>query len=782
MTDASFSWIWTSSAYLDDEPHLCCFRRTLHLCGQPDRAPCYLTADSRYLFFVNGTRICRGPRKGDASVWFYDETDISPWLKKGTNVLAAIVLRYPEAFEKGNRSVFRMHKPGFAAHGTFIFENDACGAQPCKPQISEWETDSSWQTRIYDAVQIHAGYAKTSRLYIQEHAKGDAAMHGWLTADYDDSFWAPAMSYAGGIGSPAVSPSFLRPRPIPFLYETDSRFSGVMRIIKGRVTRQAWENLLLKNEPLEIPAHSQEIVEIQAARLVCGYPELAVCKGACSRIEILQAESYAKACDHPQDFYKTDRLDFENGDLNGPSDIYKVCGYGSKDSPETYEPFWLRTFRFIRLTVTAGKEPVTLCRFSFRETGYPLEVKTRVLVSDPAMSDIWRISENSLRACMHETYIDCPFYEQLQYAMDSRLEMLFTYAVSADDRLARQTIDDFARSQRADGLINACWPTCKPNVIPQFSIYYICMLHDHMMYFGDRDLIRRYLPYAERILNFFTDLLSEEHMVRQIPGTRMPGGCYWGFTDWAEGWPVGVPPASQNGPLAMDSLLFILGLLKTADLARFLGRNDQAEEYLLLATKIKQGIQKSCAGADGMLTDGPDSGTYSQHVQVFAALTETLTGGAARRALEQTLKRKDIPSCSVAMGFYLFRALEKTGLYEYSNTLWDKWRIMVNSHLTTCQENDGNYVRSDCHAWGAAALYELPCTVLGIRPAAPGYAKVRFSPVPGPFTYAQGEVITPKGLVKASWRLENGELIKQIELPKGLELQYYSGELKNPDK
>lgn len=95
---------------------------------------------------------------------------------------------------------------------------------------------------------------------------------------------------------------------------------------------------------------------------------------------------------------------------------------------------------------------------------------------------------------------------------------------------------------------------------------------------------------------------------------------------------------------------------------------------------------------------------------------------------------------------------------------------MLSNHLTTCQESDGCYVRSDCHGWGALALYELPAVVLGIRPGSPGFASVRFSPVPGVLTHAEGEVITPRGLIKACWRMENGEIKKEISLPEGMSL------------
>ena len=123
------------------------------------------------------------------------------------------------------------------------------------------------------------------------------------------------------------------------------------------------------------------------------------------------------------------------------------------------------------------------------ETGYPLEIQSEVKTSDKSLDDIWDISARTLKRCMHETYEDCPFYEQLQYAMDSRSQILYTYAVSADDRLARKCIDDFRRSTKYDGLLNCSYPNRMRNVIPGFSIYYIGMIYDHMMYFGDRQLV-----------------------------------------------------------------------------------------------------------------------------------------------------------------------------------------------------------------------------------------------------------------------------------------------------
>ena len=142
---------------------------------------------------------------------------------------------------------------------------------------------------------------------------------------------------------------------------------------------------------------------------------------------------------------------------------------------------------------------------------------------------------------------------------------------------------------------------------------------------------------------------------------------------------------------------------------------------------------------------------------MFAVLTGAASPEEGRRILTEVTNvyaggGKQYPRCSVAMMFYMFRALEKAGMYERTERLWDLWRDMLRNNMTTCLESpDG---RSDCHAWGSLALYELPATVLGVRPTAPGYASFEVKPVPGYFTHAEGEVITPRGTVSVSWRLD----------------------------
>ena len=153
-----------------------------------------------------------------------------------------------------------------------------------------------------------------------------------------------------------------------------------------------------------------------------------------------------------------------------------------------------------------------------------------------------------------------------------------------------------------------------------------------------------------------------------------------------------------------------------------------------------------------MYQDGPGIESYSQHCQAFAVLTGTASAERGKALLEETLLHPErYAQCSIAMQFYLFRALEICGLYRYTARLWDIWREMVDNHLTTCAE-DSIMSRSDCHAWGALALYELPSVILGVRPGKPGYEEILVSPRTETMDWARGTAITPKGPVRVSWR------------------------------
>ncbi len=752
-------WIWIKSWKAEDkeEPALVLFRRAFRIAGEPEKAVLKISADSRYKLYINGKLIEIGPSRGDSQVWFFDEIDFLSYLTEGENVLAVQVLRYPLAHEKGNHGIFRTGYPGLYLEGEVQYTDGSSEIL---------NADEKWKVRKDEGFSIVSESDDFAPLQIYERKQGSEELKGWMLKDYDDSRWEYAFEYSDM--NQAVSPGNLLPRTIPYLYRKERTFQEVMVLRKSVLDRKSWENLLWNRSPLLIPAHSEEIVEISAGEEMTGYLHLSMLGGKNTKITILQSESYVMESAQGRLSMKNQRDDWKNGRLDGFYDTYRVDGYGTEELPEEYEPFWFRTFRFIRLEIHTEEEPLILSRFNYTETGYPLEVKTQVEISDPSLKAIWDMSERTLRRCMHETYEDCPFYEQLQYAMDARQQILYTYSVSADDRLARKCMDDFRRSQRYDGLLNCSYPCYGPNVIPGFSIYYILMLYDHMMYFGDRELLEEHMPTVERILDYF-HRNRENGYVRKIGGLN--GERFWSFVDWTPEWDAttGVPPATLSGAITMESLLYIMGLKYAAEITEYLGRAEQTEAYRLHAENVKQAVRRYCVGKEGLLQDGPGVEQYSQHTQVFAVLTDTIEAEQGRSNLKRTLLDKDkYPQCSVAMSFYLFRALEKAGLYEWSEQYWGIWKRMLKKGATTCVEDEVRE-RSDCHAWGALILYEFPSVLLGVRPARAGYEAVMIRPETGYLQSAKGSIMTPKGMIRVEWSKEENLMLK-YEVPENLEV------------
>jgi hypothetical protein len=117
----------------------------------------------------------------------------------------------------------------------------------------------------------------------------------------------------------------------------------------------------------------------------------------------------------------------------------------------------------------------------------------------------------------------------------------------------------------------------------------------------------------------------------------------------------------------------------------------------------------------------------------------------------------------------MFRALEKADMYVETKALWEPWREMLRNNLTTCVENDTD-ARSDCHAWGSLALYEMPSAILGVRPAKPGYSAAYVKPAYGYLEWAKGSVVTPQGEIKVSWSKKDGVISKEIDIPDGVEI------------
>ena len=70
-----------------------------------------VTADNRFVLYVNGDRVASGPSTGTVKSWRYATVDLAPHLRKGENVIAATVWNFGDvapAFQQTVATGFRL--------------------------------------------------------------------------------------------------------------------------------------------------------------------------------------------------------------------------------------------------------------------------------------------------------------------------------------------------------------------------------------------------------------------------------------------------------------------------------------------------------------------------------------------------------------------------------------------------------------------------------------------------------------------------------------------------
>lgn len=191
---------------------------------------------------------------------------------------------------------------------------------------------------------------------------------------------------------------------------------NTVRSCQSSVSAEDWSSYLSGKSSLTLPGGSSHTLELQAEVHSTAFVQwtFKAAKQSSIRLKITWSEGYElEPRSYPFFRTKADRLDADNGHIIGPYDEVQL------DLPEgqavTYEPFWFRTFRVLRLEVSAGPESVQLISFNATQVNYPLAVKaTWLQPADEQSGGIWDVSIRTMRNCMLDGYSDCPFYEQLQ--------------------------------------------------------------------------------------------------------------------------------------------------------------------------------------------------------------------------------------------------------------------------------------------------------------------------------------------------------------------------------
>lgn len=716
------------------------FRKTVELEEKPNHFTVHVSADNRYRLYVNGVSVIAGPQRSDVMHWRYEEIDLAPFLREGNNVIAAVVWHWGE------------HKP-VAQHSFrtgFLIRGATADETLIDTGTTAWKSyaNSAYAALPVTREQVGGYYAGPPG----ELLNANQYPWGWQQLDFNDLAWPDAEiirvvrdrgSYPFNAGGWQ-----LVPRSIPAMDEHRVRFESVRRT-KG----VAADEKFLQNEgKLIIPANTTATVLLDQSHLTNAYFTMETSHGAGSQVSVTYAEALKD-----ENGIKGHRDEIVGKKISGIVDRFQIGGGENRE----FQTLWFRTYRYVELNIETADQPLEINDVGGLYTAYPYSLNAKFKSDVPWLEDMWEINWRVLRLCAWETYFDTPYYEQLQYIGDTRLQALLSLYMSGDDRLMRQALTHFDLSRIPEGITASRYPSDLGQYIPTFSLFWVAMVHDYWMHRVDDPYVRGMMPGIGSVLTWFEDKLDDTGLVGPLP--------WWPFADWADEWGGGMAPGGKDGHSVLITLQYAYALQRAVELERAYGGEEEADRLQALANTLLDVVRSKGYDSDkGLFRDSLEESTFSQHTNTMAVLTGAAQGDERRAIMERVLDDDSLIQAGYYFSFYIHEAMREAGLgHRYIEQL-EPWQDMLALGLTTTPEKSPPS-RTDSHAWAAHPNYGLLATVLGIRPAAPGFTSVVISPNLGPLQEAEGKMPHPLGDIHVSLkRVDQDGIEANIVLPDGL--------------
>ena len=268
--DLQKTMIWTS-APASENTHFVAFRKQFTLPDAPREALLSLFADVRYLLWINGQYVLRGPARFQPQGPEYDTAPVGSSLKAGPNTLVVLVMA-----NASNGKMMR-HAPGLTAR------LDITGPQGTRTVVS---TDETWkwsgQTRYREP---HVDWGNAMDVIDSTVEDGD-----WTQPEYPDELWESAAKIDGSQWGP------LSARRIPLLKDTPLAVK-------------------LNDQEFPVTLSAGQQAHFQTDRLVQAYTALDFEADADTSFELAYAQIPYKARAGRQTYLSTDTHGFKDGTI-----------------------------------------------------------------------------------------------------------------------------------------------------------------------------------------------------------------------------------------------------------------------------------------------------------------------------------------------------------------------------------------------------------------------------------------------------------------------------------
>jgi alpha-L-rhamnosidase len=473
------AFIWCSAGPPAGAQAYVAFRGSFALpAGTPTPAPpnstlLHLFADARYMLWVDGTYVSRGPGRFNPSGPEYDTVDVGAALSAGgggqQHVLTVLAHTYGAGAINGR---IMYHAPGFTAR------LDAGGA-PILLTNASWRCNATTEYTPSPVAWSSIPDAIDGRV---------ADFTAWTAAAYDDAAWPTAAAVDG------TTWGALSSRPLPMPIETP--IPGIS-ILPGNAP-------LAAALPLTLAAGASVVLNLT-------YMAMAV-----PRIELTAPAAGAVLT-------LTYALRYVDG---APAETYGVgTSYTARAGAQTVLAGDTWVSHYVVLSASGGGG-FTVINLTMVDRSYPFrQLGSFASAADPLLTTLWQRGVNTLRAVTDDAY-GSDARERNEWLQDPAQPNFITTTVAfagpggaaSDTRLLRHLLRHAALGALPDGRIRATFPTDRGESDCHYFIEdYACQWVEALRWYydasGDAAFVAWAWPVLAAQLAWFADRITSNGLV-----------------------------------------------------------------------------------------------------------------------------------------------------------------------------------------------------------------------------------------------------------------------------
>jgi len=789
-------FIWT-----DDDPYAFHYfvmaRCEVDLETAVESAVLHVTCNDRYVLYVNGQYLGRGPARSDCRWKSFDTYDVSEGLRGGTNAIAILGYRYgcTNAYTRDDRA-------GLFAQLDLSFEGGATqtlgtGEDWRLLQAKAWRQDVKPMSPCVGVTEVY-------------DARDEAP--GWTEAGFDDSAWSQAT-----LVPLRLSPwSVLEPRQTPLMAE---REIFPVRIVEvGEVQEDTSlvgdsdvpERLAMEPHlPLEMAriAHADEMLGRDGGAMVRSAP----CRRGDPRD--LSVRSPYVVFDFGQHVYGFPRID-----LAGPAAgvvemtygpeliggrILPIAGhvrygdrYVMREGDQVWRQFEGKQFRYLQVVFRNVAQAAFVRSVSLISYEYPSPRRGSFECSDPILTTTWKAAIDTTFLQMEDTIVCDAVRERSSWGGDGAHGEYAVWAGFGDAVLCDWHFRLLFRGQMADGMLAQRYPCTQarlggggaydsaeiydnPHCIPQHALVLAVMLTGEYYHtFGRTDLLGDLYPALLRLVAW-----CERH---EDDSGLVYGLGNWQWMDWTL--------CDMRGAHFGTNAFYRQLLANLAVVAADLGEESDARGLAARSERVANSLRRLHWDAErgffvDSVLDGQQSEVATELTNALSILFRIAEPDQKAVVLSQLNSAESplVPPTPLFV-YYLLEALAAAGdarstydrirtwygpmvTYDDAPAICEAWAPHTLVLNTDSDVTSQSMIPSRTHSGGVGVAWTLSKLALGVTCDATGPGRCRIQPQTGSLDWARGVVPSVWGDIEVSWTRDDGLIRLEVALPDGLQTE-----------